>query len=420
MQVRQPTYKTKDGERRHSARWHVRFRDHLGVRRRLLASTDKPASEEYGRNLDRLAGYAKSGGELPEDLRGWIEGLNKDVRNQLVGWAMLSRTQASVGTSLERHIGAYHAILLARDKTKGHADLVRTRLRRTNRACGFSLWREIDAGKIETWLAAERGAGRLKTNTTNHYTKAVAGFCGWMLDQKLAATVPAKIVTVAVTDEESFGAFTVEQINVLLDYCERTSDIWGWSQDTPVQGERKRLPRRFLTGPQRAFVYRMGIETAQRAGTLRKMTVGQVRFDRDAGGTVSGGIIRTTVGQQKNRRPFDVPLRQEFAAELADRLHGKAPAMPVVEVPPWVAAMLRNDLFNAGLPLIDEDGQRLLYHSFRVTSATWLGENGATEKEIQAITGHVSTASVQQYTHTTRKLGRKAVEMLPKLERRRA
>ncbi len=54
---------------------------------------------------------------------------------------------------------------------------------------------------------------------------------------------------------------------------------------------------------------------------------------------------------------------------------------------------------------------------FRVTTATWLGEAGVDATGIAAVTGHQSRAMTDHYTHTTQRLGRKAVEMLPDIGR---
>ncbi len=80
-----------------------------------------------------------------------------------------------------------------------------------------------------------------------------------------------------------------------------------------------------------------------------------------------------------------------------------------------IGRMLRQDLFNDGLPLVDEDGRPLRFHSFRPTCATWLGEAGLSAMDIAAITGHQSRAMVDHYTHATRRAGRKAIEALPEL-----
>ncbi len=49
-----PTYKGRDGKKHRSPRWHIRFRDHAGVWRRLTAFTDKTATAGFARKVRQL------------------------------------------------------------------------------------------------------------------------------------------------------------------------------------------------------------------------------------------------------------------------------------------------------------------------------------------------------------------------------
>ena len=89
--------------------------------------------------------------------------------------------------------------------------------------------------------------------------------------------------------------------------------------------------------------------------------------------------------------------------------------MKPFELPKYAALMLRNDLHNAGLPLIDEDRLPLRFHSFRATCATWLGEAGLGATEIAAVTGPLTRSMVDHYTHASKRAGRRAIECLPEL-----
>ena len=317
---------------------------------------------------------------------------------------------------LAQHVEDYRAFMLARNASDAHVDLRRARVMDLFKGCGFHSWRDIKAAKIEQWLAAERRAGRLKMQTSNHYVTAVRAFCTWMVDQDRAASSPAsRLAKVTVTDQQGFGVFTVEQVEQLLRHCQQATDVWGYRQRKPRSGKPRADITRFSTGPQRGFVYRLAAETAMRANTIRGLTVGQVRFDRDENGIVVGGVIRTSVGQQKNRKSHDVPLRCSFAQLLEQQIGGKAPAMRLVDLPLHAAEMLRADLFNAKLPMVDADDLPLKFHSFRATCATWLGEAGLDAAGIAAVTGHLTRSMVDHYTHRTKRLGREAIEQLPEL-----
>jgi hypothetical protein len=62
MRVFETTYKDRNGRTKKAARWYIEFRDHLEYPRRLPAFESKAASEEMGRNLDKLVAYHKSSG----------------------------------------------------------------------------------------------------------------------------------------------------------------------------------------------------------------------------------------------------------------------------------------------------------------------------------------------------------------------
>jgi hypothetical protein len=59
MRVFKTNYKDKKGRTREASKWYVEFRDQLEYVRRLPAFESKAASEELGRNLDKLVEEAR-------------------------------------------------------------------------------------------------------------------------------------------------------------------------------------------------------------------------------------------------------------------------------------------------------------------------------------------------------------------------
>ncbi len=426
--VMKPKYE-KHGKPGEGPRWYVRFRDHNGKRQRVVGFTDKRASEELGRWLELLVASKKNMQAPDAKLAKWLEAQDADLRARLSEFGILDERTKSITSPLTVHVNEWHRDKLAEGVTKMHADTYKARVLRVLAGCSFTLWRDIRAVAVKAWLADERDAKRFKDRTSNHVLTAIGDFCGWMVSEGRAATSPLANLKKGVTvkDEERFGVFTPEQVATLLAHVERATDAWGVNQrkrrPPKVTGP---SPGRSLSGPRRALVYKFAVETAMRAEAIRSVTVGQFRFDREevpspiAGFKPSirvvGGVVRTTVGQQKNKKPHDVPLRAAFAAEMADRLAGLAPDVrPFGDLPEYAAAMLRNDLFNAGLPTTDEDGLPLKFHSFRATCATWLGEAGASATDIAAVTGHLTRSMCDHYTHATKRAGRRAIEKLPEL-----
>ncbi len=79
------------------------------------------------------------------------------------------------------------------------------------------------------------------------------------------------------------------------------------------------------------------------------------------------------------------------------------------------AKMLRGDLIAAGLPTTDLDGDRLVFHSFRRTAATWHDELGTDASVIQALGLWKTRGMVEHYQKTRRHRVAAAVERMPDL-----
>ena len=107
MRIARPTY-TKDGRRQKSNRWHVHFRDHRGVWRRLPALTDKAASAALGRRFEKLAAMRYAGESPTDDLARWLEGLLPEHRQKLAAWGMLDEGARLLTDPLTDHATDYH------------------------------------------------------------------------------------------------------------------------------------------------------------------------------------------------------------------------------------------------------------------------------------------------------------------------
>src|SRR6516225_6177041 len=98
MRVFKTTYKDRKGHTKEASAWYVEFRDHLETVRRLPAFTSKAASEEMGRNLEKLVAYHKaSGGQTDPALSRWLAGLPQKTREKLVSIGLLDSQRVAVG-----------------------------------------------------------------------------------------------------------------------------------------------------------------------------------------------------------------------------------------------------------------------------------------------------------------------------------
>ncbi len=391
MRVFKPTYKV-NGRPRTSPRWHVGFTDHLDVRRSIAATTDKAASEQFGRNIERLVAFARVKARPDRDLSRWLEGLTVKLRDKFASWGLLDEAASALSRPLVEHVDDLRAALLAKGRTPEHAQLCRTRLLELFDGCGFAYWRDLNVSRVERWLAERRRTGT-KMRTSNHYVTVIKGFCAWMVAVGRAASSPlGRLTGVTVTDEESYGAFTVNQVRTLLQVT-----FTG-----PRRGD--------MTGPERCLLYRFAVETALRANEVRTLTRSSFKLDDDP------PAVRVRARDAKSRREAEVPLRASLVAELRDHLAGKLPTADTFTVSRTIAAVLRADLIAAGLPTVDEDGRKLVFPSFRHTTGSWLSAEGVPLKVVQRVLRHSTfKLTADRYTHVERRAVAEALSKLPEL-----
>src|SRR6516165_6531259 len=97
MRVFKTTYKDKKGRTREAPKWYVEFKDHLETIRRLPAFVSKAASEEIGRNLEKLVAYHKaSGGQTDPALTRFLAGLPAKTIGKLVAIGLLAPERFAV------------------------------------------------------------------------------------------------------------------------------------------------------------------------------------------------------------------------------------------------------------------------------------------------------------------------------------
>ena len=99
MRVFKPTYKA-NGQRGTSPRWHVAFRDHRDARRRVVAFTDKSASTEMGRKIEKLVALVGAGERPDPQLARWIEAMPPHVRDKLSEWGLINDHMSAASMTL--------------------------------------------------------------------------------------------------------------------------------------------------------------------------------------------------------------------------------------------------------------------------------------------------------------------------------
>ncbi|MDM4014928.1 tyrosine-type recombinase/integrase [Roseiconus lacunae] len=171
-----------------------------------------------------------------------------------------------------------------------------------------------------------------------------------------------------------------------------------------------------ITGPQRALLYELAIQTGLRQNEIRQLTRGKLHLQQ------SPPFVLLPSRSTKNKSP----ARQYVSTDLAERIVSYAKQRPAGEplfVLPHestVAKMIRKDLALARETWIDEvkgkqrkqrvqsdflanansEGQQFDFHALRHTCGAWLALAGENPKTIQTIMRHSSiTLTMDTYGH---------------------
>jgi len=348
--------------------WYVKYRDADGIEQRVKGYPDKDATRQMAARLAKETALAEEG--------------------------VVDRYKAHRTRPLREHIEEFRQSLLAKGNTPDYVKTVLARLTRIVEGCGFVRWDDIQASRIQRYLAGLRdGENGISAQTFNFYLQASKQFCKWMVLDRRATESPVR---------------HLKGLNVKLD---RRHDRRPLEPDEirRVLEVTRAAPQRFgMTGPQRAMLYRLAVETGLRANELRTLTVSSFDLDKDT--------VTVRAGYSKRKREDVLPLRPDTAAELRRFLAGKLPETRAFKVPGKPAVMLRTDLADVGIPYVDDSERYADFHALRHTTGTWLAANGVHPKVAQAIMRHSDiNLTMARYTHTLRGQEAEAVRSLPDL-----
>ncbi len=411
MRVFRTTYKARDGQTKMTRRWYVECRDHLATVRRFPAFSDKGQSEALGRQIERLIRYRASGEQPDPQLSRWLEQVPEKLRARFVSIGLLDSARASAGKPLSKHIDDFEQALRDKGDTEQQAKQVASRVRRIVEDSKFQTWTDIQASRVQRCIAELReGEDGISCRTANFYLQAIQQFATWMVRDRRASESPVahlrgfKAGELREDQRHPRRALELDEARRLLDATSKG-------------------PIRFrASGPERAMLYRLAIETGFRAGELRSLTVAS--FDLD-------GCTVTVEGRYSKRRRRDtLPLRSETAADLRVFLAGKLPTARAFRMPSKsrLADMVQADLaateekdaqgavIRKAIPYIDESGRYADFHSLRHTTGSFLAAAGVHPKVAQEILRHSRIElTMNIYTHTLHGQQSEAVAKLPDL-----
>jgi hypothetical protein len=233
MRVFRATYTDRKGRQRESSKWYVEFPDHRDQPRRIAGFTDRKATEELGRKIEKLVGYRVNRESPDRELARWIEDLPASIRKRLVAVDVIDGQTAAGNKPLVEHVDDFYNALVAKGTSKKQATQQRQRVLAVFSGCGFRFWGDVQPAPIMQYLAERRaksrkGLPRLSCSTSNSYLGAVQHFGNWMVENSRAMRSPVEhLGKLDVVDEEERRALSVDELRRLLEAARSSGSQFG-------------------------------------------------------------------------------------------------------------------------------------------------------------------------------------------------
>jgi len=373
-------------------------------------------------------------------LTRWITTLSPRLREKLVEFGILDASKVAALEPLVKHLDGeidaagrvtflgFRQALTAKGASAAHVDLVASRAKKVVEGCGFVFWSDISASKVMAFLDGlradrtdKKGNARrgISAQTFNFYLAAFKQFCRWMVRDGRVSESPVTHLSglnVKTDRRHDRRALSVVELR--------------WLLDTVRNGPK----RSGVTGPERAMLYRVAVETGLRRGELASLT--RASFDLDP----KHPTVAVEAGYSKHRRRDVLPLRPDTAADLCEFLACKLPDAHAFNVP--VDKHESVDVFRADLAAgraawlekaataeerkqreatsflmyVDAAGRFADFHSLRHTCGSLLAASGVHPKVAQSIMRHCTIdLTMSKYSHVFAGQEADAVAALPDL-----
>ncbi len=297
---------------------------------------------------------------------------------------------------------AFGAHLRAQGRTERYVARTEREVRDFARDAKIETLAEVTAEKAAEYLEALRAAGQ-SARTRQCRITSVKGFTRWAWREGLRATDP--LVGLKRPNPETDRRLRRRVLTVAE---------WRWLEPTT-----KRAPERFeMTGPARALLYAVALQTGLRSGELRTLTRSSLHLAGDE------PFVVVSAGGTKNRKPARQFVLPALAARLRQHAARLSPGAPVFRLPDaWdMAAMVRADLADARREWIDaaehapeeaarrcesdfltdrdREGRVIDFHALRHTCGAWAAIGGASPKAMQTLMRHSTiTLTLDTYGH---------------------
>lgn len=356
----------RKGKKSSKHKWLIAYTDADGARRVVTGVTSKTITDEIATSLENEVALQRHGC-IDKRLGQYSEAeavplIVKDADGEIVGG----------------HVGDFHAAMLARNVTPKHAGMVRRKLVVIVGLTKAERISDLSPSKVQMALQALRDKG-LSLQTLNHYLKATKQFSRWLWRDKRASEdtlAHLQGYNVRLDRRHDRRALSDEELVALIHAAETGSVVLG------------------MTGPDRAKLYTLAVETGLRASELRSLTPESFDLDGDP------PVVVVEAGYSKRRRRDQQPIRPEVAEMFRRWLADRSSGAKVFDMPDKPAKMMRADLAAAEIPYRDSAGLVSDFHSLRHTFVSNVVRSGASVKVCQELARHSDPKlTLGVYTH---------------------
>ncbi len=369
--------RTGKSARTRSKKWWGRYKDALGVDRRVPLARDKAAAQAMLNELVLKAERKAAGQSDP------FEGHGK--------------------RALMEHVDDFEQHLRHKGNTEQHVGELAEKVRKIVGRCKWNFIRDVSASRVQKFLADLRSGG-LSVQTSNHYLRAVKQFSRWLVrDQRTNDDPLAHLarLNVKVDRRHDRRALMPDEFAKLI--------------ESAVSGP----PIVCISGPDRAMMYVLSAWTGYRKKEIGSLTKRSLRLDDDP------PTATIAAAYSKRKRQDTQILHPEVVSRLRAWLETKTDhgpddlLFPVSGKVPGgtdrrTSKMMKLDLERVGIPYQDEDGLFADFHSNRHTFITSLEHAGVSPRTAQSLARHSDIRlTMGVYTHIGLHDQITAIESLP-------
>jgi len=308
--------------------------------------------------------------------------------------------------------------------TEAHVKRTLSFIRDFMETCGFTTPSNLDATKVADYIldlrrGNEKGKRKpLSARTINARLTALKSLTRWLFRDGRMRTDPMMQVgklNVRTDRRHERRALDDEELVRLIQAAERGPDVLG------------------ISGPDRAMLYRLAVETGLRASELASLTPESLDLV-----DLNEASVKVAAAYSKHRRDDIVPIRRDLAEVLVAFLKGWPAGARLFAVPEKTAVMIRKDLAAAHKAWMEEvedpkaqeergksfflayrDASNRVadFHALRHTFITRLARSGVAPAVAKSLARHSTIIlTMDHYTHTLIGDERAALDRLPKME----